>query len=67
MCIIDRLEGDWAVIQWDSGQTFNFPRALLPSGAKGGDAVRFDASIDRSETEMRRIRVKRLEDDLFRA
>ncbi|HHW26838.1 MAG TPA: DUF3006 domain-containing protein [Firmicutes bacterium] len=66
MTIIDRFEGDWAVIEWENGLTFNFPRALLPPGAKSGDVVEFNVSIDRSGTEMRRIRIKRLEDDLFR-
>lgn len=63
--IIDRLESDWAVLEWD-GKTFNFPRALLPKGAREGDVVRISCEIDREATDARRRRVKELEDQLFR-
>ena len=66
MTKIDRFEGEWAVIEWEKGLTFNFPRALLPPGAKDGDVVLFSAAIDRPETVRREIRIRRLEDDLFR-
>ncbi len=63
--IIDRLEGPWAVIEYD-GTVFNFPRALLPRDACGGDVVRFSVVIDSTGTTERRKRVKKLEDELFK-
>ncbi len=66
MTIIDRFEGDWAVVEWEDGITFNFPRALLPEDAVSGDVLTLSVSVDREETERRRARIRRLESDLFR-
>lgn len=62
--IIDRFEGEWAVLEWD-GRTFNFPRALIPRGAREGHVLKVSVEIDRAETERRRQRIKELEDRLF--
>ena len=32
--IIDRFEESWAVLELPDGATFNFPRSLLPEGAR---------------------------------
>jgi len=64
-CIIDRFEGDWAVMEWN-GITFNFPRRLLPGGAKEGDVIRIVSEVDAARTADRRRRVRQLEDKLFR-
>ena len=63
--IIDRFEGSWAVIEFD-GTMFNFPRDLLPRGARVGDVVKFGVTVDAAETSERRSRVKKLEDELFK-
>ncbi len=65
IAIIDRFEGSWAVIEYD-GAVFNFPRALLPRHARGGDVVRFGVVIDSTGTAERQRRVKRLEGELFK-
>lgn len=39
MLIIDRFEGDFAVVEYKEGRTFNLPRSLLPPGAKEGDVL----------------------------
>lgn len=39
MWIIDRFEGDWAVIEPDGGVTFDIPRRLLPNGSREGDVL----------------------------
>lgn len=64
--IIDRFEGDIAVIEID-GQTKDFERSLLPVEAKAGDVVIIGnpIMIDREGTGERRERVKRLMDDLW--
>lgn len=62
--IIDRFEGGYAVIEHD-GNTFDFPRALLPEEAKEGDVLVFSVSIDATGTEDRKDTIRKLEDDLF--
>ncbi|MGJ7045097.1 DUF3006 domain-containing protein [Thermoanaerobacterium thermosulfurigenes] len=65
MCIIDRFEGDYAVIEFGR-ITFNFPRTLLPKDLKEGDVIKFDVRIDSEETLKRSQKIKRLADELFR-
>jgi hypothetical protein len=36
---IDRFEGAWAVLENDQAQTFNVPRAWLPTDAREGDVL----------------------------
>jgi len=63
--ILDRFESDWAVIEYN-GTTFNLPRSLLPGDAREGDVLEFVVKVDRTATKQRRIRIRSLEDDLFR-
>ncbi|MDD2235187.1 MAG: DUF3006 domain-containing protein [Desulfitobacteriaceae bacterium] len=53
MLIIDRFEGEWAVIERD-GTTFNIPRFLLPSDAKESDVITISISVDQTTTKERR-------------
>ncbi|AET68177.1 Protein of unknown function (DUF3006) [Desulfosporosinus orientis DSM 765] len=53
MLIIDRYEGDWAVIE-NGGITFNLPRSLLPHDVKEGDVITISISVDQSATNERR-------------
>ena len=64
MFIIDRFEGDWAVIEM--GKTiFSIPRSLLPEEARVGDVLIIEIHVDEKATEERRTRVNRLMDKLF--
>ena len=65
MLIVDRFEGDWAVLELD-GQVFNVPRLLLPAEAREGDALRLSLEVDPSSTQDRREKIRSLEDRLFR-
>jgi hypothetical protein len=63
--VIDRFEGDLAVLCADEGNgVVNVPRAVLPQGAREGDALRAGASgryeADPAETAIRRERIKHL-------
>ena len=49
--IIDRFEESWAVLELPDGTTFNFPRSLLPEGAKEGDILYFEVSINEEATK----------------
>lgn len=62
--IIDRFEGDWAVIEYGR-RTFNFPRELLPPGTKEGDVLHFSVSRDPEATNKRRQEIEKLMDLVF--
>lgn len=64
MFIIDRFEGDWAVLEIDR-VTFNIPRVLLPEDAQAGDVVEIEISIDEQATAERHQKIEDLADDLF--
>jgi hypothetical protein len=64
LLIIDRFEGDWAVLDHD-GTTFNFPRDLLPDGAKEGDVLELGLQVNKDATLERRQHIRKLEDELF--
>ena len=57
--IIDRFEGKYAILESQAGNsiTFNFPRHLLPKGAKEGSVLRFNIDIDNKETTRRRNKI----------
>ena len=63
MLIIDRFEGDFAVIETDEGM-INIPRSDLPTGAKEGDILRL--VIDTDGTETRKKRIAGMMDKLFK-
>lgn len=62
--IIDRLEGDWVVVEYEGG-TFNIPKALFPQQVREGDVVRISIVVDEEATKNRKKRVEQLADELF--
>lgn len=62
--IIDRFEGDWAVIEYGR-QTFDFPRAQLPADAAPGDVLVISAQVDRETTTRRRAEIEALAKRVF--
>ena len=65
MFIIDRFEGDWAIIETENRQTFNLPRFVLPPGIKEGDVLSIQVGIDLVTTKDRAEKAKRMLDNLF--
>jgi len=65
MYIIDRFEGNWAVIEYER-QTFNLPRTLLPPEALEGDVVTISISVDVKATANVKGDVTRLARQLFK-
>ena len=61
--IIDRFEGDFAVIELADGSRADMPRKLVPAAAKEGDTLRIE--VDEEETKRREERIGRLMDSLF--
>lgn len=60
--IIDRFEGEYAVVETDSGNFVNLPKILIPD-AHEGDVV--DIIINTEETSKRSENIQNLMDDLF--
>lgn len=58
MIVIDRFEGDCAVLEVD-GRRVDFPASALPAGCREGDRLSFTRDTpDRSEAEARLARLK---------
>ncbi len=66
--IIDRFEGDYAIIEKEDRVFVNIPREALPLEAKEGDAiiqVGTEYQIDETETKKRRKRIEELSRNLW--
>lgn len=62
--ILDRIEGDSAILELDNGALIQVPAGLLPAGVKEGDCLRL--VVDTDATEERRQRMKEKMNRLFR-
>ena len=64
--IIDRFEDKYAILESQNKYSliFNFPRSLLPKGAKEGTVLRFNIDLDEKETETRRKNIQEQLDNL---
>ena len=63
MLIIDRFEGDFAIVETDNGM-INVPKSELPENAKEGDALKF--VIDMDATLGRKQRIDKMMNKLFK-
>ena len=61
--IIDRFEGEFAILEIETGKFANMPRILLPEDAAEGDVV--NISIDRDETDARAKKIEGMMNRLF--
>lgn len=61
--IIDRFEGDYAVVELPDRSTVDIPKQLVPKGAKEGDVLSIE--IDKDETAKRKERIQKLMDELW--
>ena len=46
-------------------KTFNLPLSILPSGAKEGDIIRIQTSLDEEAAEVRKKAINNLAEELF--
>ena len=60
----DRYEGRFAVLLTDDGRQVDFPKDLLPKGAKPGDMLSFSIEVDREATESLKKDTQALQDKL---
>ena len=66
--IIDRFEGDMAVLEGDGGVMRDIPRRELPPEARPGDVLRYEKGVfraDEAATGKRRAEIERQMRDLF--
>ena len=63
MIIIDRFEGDYAVVETDL-EIIDIPRAELPANAKEGDVLKL--VIDTDTTNERKKQIGKMMDNLFK-
>ena len=61
--IIDRFEGDFAVVELDNREMVDLRRKLVPIDAVEGDVL--EIKINKQETESRRQRIEKLCKDLW--
>lgn len=60
--IIDRFEGDYAIVEINKQKFVNIPKVLLKN-AKEGDII--SINIEKSETEKQKSKIENLMEDLF--
>ncbi|CDF12343.1 putative uncharacterized protein [Mycoplasma sp. CAG:776] len=60
--IIDRFEGEYAVVELEVGKFVNMPKELVPD-AHEGDVI--NIFIDEKETKRRKEHISELMNDLF--
>lgn len=60
--IIDRFEGNYAVVEIDVGKFVNIPKVLLPN-AKEGDVIKIEK--DKKETKSRKKNIQKLINEVF--
>ncbi|NMB48192.1 DUF3006 domain-containing protein [Candidatus Kuenenbacteria bacterium] len=65
-CTVDRLEGGWAVLKLEDGQTLNWPIDKLPGGVGEGASVNIFLSTAKSEEEERERTAKKILNELLK-
>ena len=63
MLIIDRFEGNYAVVEINS-EMISIPKSVLPSNAKEGDVLKI--IIDDNETDKRKKHIENLMNKVFK-
>lgn len=61
--IVDRIEGDFAVVEYAENKTYNIPTALLPKDTAEGDVL--EISINADESANRKRDINKLMNSLF--
>ena len=60
--MVDRFEGEWAVVQVDGGSSVDLPVSVLPEGTREGDVLvlRVDPEATRAARDEARALLDRL-------
>ena len=62
--IIDRIEGDFAIVELPSGQMIDCPRAMLPDNAKEGSILNITVDEEATNDKLQKV-IERM-NELFR-
>ena len=62
--IIDRFEGDFAIVELSDKTFVNIPKAAIPPEAKEGAVI--DVTVDKDSTAARTEKINSLMGDLFK-
>ncbi|MGN1329274.1 MAG: DUF3006 domain-containing protein [Eubacterium sp.] len=62
--IIDRIEGEYAVVELENGKIADIPLISLPNNIKEGTVI--NVSADKAETEKRKENIDSLAKKLFK-
>lgn len=66
--IVDRVEGDKAVLECENGDMVNLELKALPKNIKEGDVINFQENsyfLNSDETKARKEKIKNLMNSLF--
>lgn len=65
--VIDRFEGEFAVVELDTREIKNIKREIIPKNAKEGDVLNIgeNITIDYEEAEKRKKEIESMMEDLF--
>lgn len=63
-CIVDRFEGDYAVIEYFD-KVLNLPKVFLPMEVREGDVLDVIVMLDDTETDKVKSEIKKLMDDVW--
>lgn len=67
--VIDRFEGDYAVVEFEGKEMQDIEKILLPPEAKEGDVIVLINGkyvIDKEETAKRRLAAEKLSEELWK-
>lgn len=64
--VVDRREGDWAILKFPGGQTVKIEKDMLPEGAVEGSALDLFFSADKKATAERSAAAKDLLNELLK-
>ncbi|TYO97240.1 DUF3006 domain-containing protein [Desulfallas thermosapovorans] len=64
MLVIDRFEGEYALIEYKR-RIFHIPKVLVPKGARPGDVINIQISVDQEATGRRKQAMEKLAGRVF--
>lgn len=63
--VIDRFEGEYALVEDENKNIINMPKCLVPVNAKEGSVIKIE--LDEDETKRRNEDAKSLFDSIFKS
>ena len=62
--VIDRFEGEYALVEDENKNIINMPKCLLPENSKEGSVIKIE--LDEDETKRKNNDVKKIFDSIFK-